>query len=75
MIVGLRYLADFITPEQHDELLQSVDAEPWLTDLKRRVQHYGYKYDYPARKTDQYQGRSIVRGRRVSLTFRKVIID
>jgi alkylated DNA repair dioxygenase AlkB len=30
-------------------LLAAVDARPWLPDLKRRVQHYGYKYDYKAR--------------------------
>jgi alkylated DNA repair dioxygenase AlkB len=29
-----------------------VDGEPWLTDLKRRVQHYRYRYDYKARRVD-----------------------
>ena len=29
-----------------------MDARPWLSDLKRRVQHYGYKYDYRARAID-----------------------
>jgi alkylated DNA repair dioxygenase AlkB len=29
-----------------------VDAASWLSDLKRRVQHYGYRYDYKARKVD-----------------------
>ena len=33
-------------------LLAAVDAEPWLVDLKRRVQHYGYRYDYKARKAE-----------------------
>jgi alkylated DNA repair dioxygenase AlkB len=27
-------------------------GEPWLADLKRRVQHYGYRYDYKSRKVD-----------------------
>lgn len=31
------------------ELLGKVDAGSWLLDLKRRVQHFGYKYDYRAR--------------------------
>lgn len=27
-----------------------IDAAPWRTDLKRRVQHCGYRYDYKARQ-------------------------
>ena len=32
--------------------------QSWLTDLKRRVQHFGYKYDYKARNIlpDSYLG-------------------
>ncbi len=48
-VAGLRYVADFIGAAEETELLVSVDALPWLADLKRRVQHYGYKYDYKAR--------------------------
>jgi alkylated DNA repair dioxygenase AlkB len=47
---GLDYQANFITPEQEKQLLQAIDSLPWLTDLKRRVQHYGYRYDYKARR-------------------------
>lgn len=43
---GLTYVRNFISQDEHDFLLQKIDREPWLTDLKRRVQHYGYKYDY-----------------------------
>ena len=49
-IVGLEYVADYITDYQHDWLLEKIDGQDWLEDLKRRVQHYGYKYDYKARK-------------------------
>ena len=52
-IVGLRYISDFINREQHDELLRQIDVQPWLTDLKRRVQHYGYRYNYKSRSVDQ----------------------
>ncbi len=48
-IDGLRYVPNFISEEEHDALLTAIDAQTWLTDLKRRVQHYGYKYDYKAR--------------------------
>lgn len=48
-IKGLIYYRDFLAREDQARLLQEVDARPWLNDLKRRVQHYGYKYDYKAR--------------------------
>ena len=51
-IHGLRYIPDYITEVQHDWLLARIDKHPWLDDLKRRVQHYGFKYDYRARKVN-----------------------
>ncbi|MEJ0062277.1 MAG: alpha-ketoglutarate-dependent dioxygenase AlkB [Alphaproteobacteria bacterium] len=53
MIPGLSHLPDFITGAEEAALLDSVDAQPWLSDLKRRVQHYGYRYDYKARAVTQ----------------------
>lgn len=47
-ISGLTYIPDFISAQKQDFLLSQIDQKPWLTDLKRRVQHYGYKYDYKA---------------------------
>jgi alkylated DNA repair dioxygenase AlkB len=52
-IEGLNYVAGFIDEPAQRLLLEAIDLEPWLTDLKRRVQHYGYKYDYKARKIDR----------------------
>jgi alkylated DNA repair dioxygenase AlkB len=52
-IKGLRIFFDFINQEEEKELLDNIDKATWLTDLKRRVQHYGYKYDYKARRIDQ----------------------
>lgn len=51
-IDGLSYIPGYISSTEHDLLWQSVNAEKWLGDLKRRVQHYGYKYDYRARYID-----------------------
>lgn len=48
-ISGLAYHSDFIDAETEAALLEYIDAQPWLMDLKRRVQHYGYRYDYRAR--------------------------
>ena len=49
---GLMYVARFVSEPHESALLAAVDAEPWLADLRRRVQHYGYRYDYKARKVD-----------------------
>ncbi len=58
-ISGLTYIPDFISAQEQDFLLSHIDHQPWMTDLKRRVQHYGYKYDYKARAIDNdaYLGR------------------
>src|SRR4051794_6146153 len=50
---GLIYEAEFITPQEEADLLARVDQEPWLNELQRRVQHYGYKYDYRSRRIDE----------------------
>jgi alkylated DNA repair dioxygenase AlkB len=51
-IEGLQYIPNYISSEEQSKLLQSVNSEKWLGDLKRRVQHYGFKYDYKARFID-----------------------
>lgn len=51
-IPELRYIERYASTQAEADLLTAVDAEPWLADLKRRVQHYGYRYDYKARKVD-----------------------
>ncbi|MEM6780767.1 MAG: alpha-ketoglutarate-dependent dioxygenase AlkB [Pseudomonadota bacterium] len=57
-ISGLEYIPDFITPNEEQGLIDAIDQQPWLEDIKRRVQHYGYKYDYKARAVtdDAYLG-------------------
>ena len=51
-ISGLKYVAGYIIDSYEAKLLDAVDAEPWRGDLKRRVQHYGYRYDYTLRKVE-----------------------
>jgi alkylated DNA repair dioxygenase AlkB len=51
-VSGLRYIAGYLTPDEQSRLAAIVDQQLWLTDLKRRVQHYGYRYDYVQRKVD-----------------------
>lgn len=47
---GLTYLANFFDEDEAERLVREIDAAPWRTDLKPRVQHYGYRYDYKARQ-------------------------
>jgi alkylated DNA repair dioxygenase AlkB len=53
-IPGLKYFANYIDDAEEAALLQAIDGEPWRNDLKRRVQHYGWRYDYKARTIDPY---------------------
>lgn len=46
---GLEMLEDFISASQELELVETIDSGDWSTELKRRVQHYGWRYDYKAR--------------------------
>lgn len=52
MIPGLYLIENFITREEHNFLINEIDQQPWKSDLKRRVQHYGWTYDYQGRKID-----------------------
>ena len=52
LIPGMTLVPDYLTPSQQADLLAIVDQGVWLTDLKRRVQHYGYVYDYKKRQLD-----------------------
>lgn len=57
-IDGLSYISNWIAPNTEAELISTINQQPWITDLKRRVQHYGYAYDYKARNVprDLYLG-------------------
>ncbi|MDX2113009.1 MAG: alpha-ketoglutarate-dependent dioxygenase AlkB [Alphaproteobacteria bacterium] len=48
-ISGLNYIPDFIDSATESALIKTIDPLPWITELKRRVQHYGWRYDYKAR--------------------------
>lgn len=45
------YRPAFLTPEEEAECIRRIDENEgaWLTDLSRRVQHYGWRYDYSER--------------------------
>ena len=43
---GALIVPDFITPGEEERILLRIGEAAWLTELRRRVQHYGYRYDY-----------------------------
>lgn len=49
---GLEYIRNFITAEKEKDLVKIIDEGEWCGDMKRRVQHYGWRYDYNARQID-----------------------
>ena len=51
-IPGLAYVGDYLGIAEQEQLLATVDGLPWLSDLRRRVQHYGYRYDYTRKTVD-----------------------
>jgi alkylated DNA repair dioxygenase AlkB len=57
-VAGLEYFPNYISMAEQASLLALLDPQVWLTDLKRRVQHYGYRYDYKSRSVaaDLYLG-------------------
>jgi alkylated DNA repair dioxygenase AlkB len=49
---GLTYVPDLVSIADERALLDLLDntlADRWMSDLSRRVQHFGYRYDYKAR--------------------------
>ena len=58
-IQGLLYIPDYITDDEEKQFIKTIDKQDWDNSLKRRVQHYGYRYDYKARNVtqDMYLGK------------------
>ena len=52
-VPGLTFVPAYITADEASALCAAVDAAVWMTDLTRRVQHYGWRYDYRARAIDE----------------------
>jgi alkylated DNA repair dioxygenase AlkB len=57
-VPGLELRPNYVDTGGQERLLAIVDALPWQADLRRRVQHYGYRYDYRSRSAgrDAYLG-------------------
>lgn len=46
IVNGCRIWEEWITPEVESELLREIDNGKWEESLKRRVQHYGFPFNY-----------------------------
>lgn len=57
-IIGLKLIENFITESEESELIKNINNHTWLNDLTRRVQHYGYRYDYKCRKVTNLGGKN-----------------
>jgi alkylated DNA repair dioxygenase AlkB len=55
---GIRIVPNLIDTDAERFLLQAIDGQDWSTALSRRVQHYGWRYDYKSRsvRADDYLG-------------------
>jgi alkylated DNA repair dioxygenase AlkB len=52
-VPGLRYYAAYLPGTEQQDLLAIIDRQPWIAELRRRVQHYGYRYDYRRHAIDR----------------------
>jgi alkylated DNA repair dioxygenase AlkB len=51
-VEGLIYVPDFISIAEEDSLADALDQGAWDTELKRRVQHFGFRYNYYDKRLD-----------------------
>lgn len=49
MIPNLTYCPNYLTQDEANMLIDTIDKQIWRNPFKRRVQHYGYIYDYKKR--------------------------
>lgn len=51
-IPGLTLIREFVTEAEEDAIITEIDRAAWSDELQRRVQHYGWRYDYKSRQID-----------------------
>lgn len=54
MIPGLSYIPNYLSADAQNQLIERLDRSVWSRELgSRRVQHYGWRYDYRAQQVPQ----------------------
>ena len=51
-VPGLTYARNFLSEGEEEALVKEIDRHDWIRDLSRRVQHYGWRYNYKARRIE-----------------------
>ena len=51
-VPGFLYVPNFLSEVEERELVTAIDNGDWSHVLKRRVQHFGWRYEYKDRKID-----------------------
>ena len=54
-IKGLQLINNFINEKEEEILIDEIYKNNWDTSIKRRVQHYGIKFEYKYRKVIENQ--------------------
>ncbi|BAN00532.1 alpha-ketoglutarate-dependent dioxygenase AlkB [Ilumatobacter coccineus] len=49
---GMTFTPGYVSPDEERDLLNSIDNASWDESMARRVQHYGWRYDYKQRKVE-----------------------
>ncbi len=52
---GADYQSAFISANEEKVLMEAIDRQNWSNELRRRVQHYGFRYDYKERIASEDQ--------------------
>jgi len=55
-VPGLRIAEGFLPPREQIDLLSAIDAQPWDHSLRRRTQHYGWRYAYGPGDAGEFLG-------------------
>ena len=57
-VPGLKYVPNFIHEDEETHIVKEIDLHEWSEEMQRRVQHYGWRYNYKARQVepDMYLG-------------------
>ena len=54
-VPGLRLIVDFVSEAEEAAMLADIDSRPWIALAHRRVQHYGFAFDYARNNVDPTQ--------------------
>lgn len=55
LVPGLIFRENFVSAEEAERLLAEIDSCVWVSKIKRRVQHYGYAFNYAKLCVDIHQ--------------------